>query len=239
MKRLVPAGALALALALPGTAGAATVGVAALDDGGVFRFSPADAKAAVGDTVSWGFASATAPHNVNLVPPGVAPADTAAHELLGIAAPAAAQPFTKVLDKAGVWLYYCSFHGGLDTGGMSGRVVVGDVVAPPPPAPTGPAPDPNTLAFTGPFEEGDVSAPALTRVGLLGGRRSVRARFLLSEPARVRLRAGKRSATKAFAAAGIGTITLKRVPAGRRAVTISAVDASGLAVKLVKRVRVR
>ena len=238
MKRLVPAGALALALALPGTAGAATVDVAGLDDGGVFRFSPADSTAAVGDTVSWGFASATAPHNVNLVPPGVAPADTAAHELLGIAAPAAAQPFTKVLDKPGVWLYYCSFHGGLDAGGMSGRVVVGDV-APPPPIPTGPAPDPNTLAFTGPFEEGDVSAPALGKLGVLGGRRSVRARFLLSEPARVRLRAGKRSATKAFAASGIGTITLKRVPAGRRAVTISAVDASGLAVKVVKRVRVR
>ena len=237
MRRLLLAGG-ALALAFPGVAAAATVDVAALDDGGSFRFSPPDATAAVGDTVAWSFAGAAAPHNVNLVPPGVDPANAAAHELLGIAAPAAPAPLTKVLDKQGVWLYYCSFHGGLAAGGMSGRVVVGDV-PPPPPIVTGPAPDPNTLAFTGPFEEGDVTAPALTRLGLLAGRRTVRARFLLSEPARVTLRAGKRSASRTFARAGVGNITLTKVTAGKRAITVTAVDASGLASRVTKAVRVR
>ena len=236
MNRLLLGGA--LALAFPGVAGAATVDVAALDDGGAFRFSPPDAAASVGDTASWSFAAAAAPHNVNLVPPGVDAANAAAHELVGIALPATPVPLTKVLDKPGVWLYYCSFHGGLDAGGMSGRVVVGDV-APPPPIATGPAPDPNTLAFTGPFEEGDVAPPALTRLGVLPGRRSVRARFLVSEPARVTVRVGRRAAAKTFAAAGVGTITVKRVPSGKRAITVSAVDASGLAAKLVRRVRVR
>jgi hypothetical protein len=121
---------------------------------------------------------------------------------------------------------------------MSGRVVVGDVV-PPPPVSTGPAPAPNTLTFTGPFEEGDVTAPALRKVGVLAGRRSVRVRFLVSEPARVTVRAGKRSASKRLAQAGIGTIALKRVPAGRQIVTVSALDASGLSAKVSKRVRVK
>jgi plastocyanin len=241
VRRLLPAaalGAVVAAGALAGPAGAATVAVAGLDDGGVFRFSPADSTAAVGDTVAWGFASAAAPHNVNLVPPGVDPADTAAHELLGIAAPAAPAPFTKVLGTAGVWRYYCSFHGGLDAGGMSGRVVVGDV-APPPPLPTGPAPSPNTLTFAGPFEEGDVAPPRLRRVGVLAGRRSVRVRFLLSEPARVTVRAGGRSAARTFARAGVGTVAVRRVPARRQAVRISAVDRSGLATTIRRSVRVR
>jgi plastocyanin len=237
VRRLLLAGG-ALALAFPGVAGAATVDVAALDDGGSFRFSPPDATAAMGDTVSWSFAAAAAPHNVNLVPPGVDPANAAAHELVGIALPATPVPLTKALDKQGVWLYYCSFHGGLDAGGMSGRIVVGDV-APPPPIATGPAPDPNTLAFTGPFEEGDVTAPALTRLGLLAGRRSVRARFLLSEPATVTVRAGKRSASRTFARAGVGNITLTKVTAGRRAIAVTAVDPSGLTSRVTKRVQVR
>ena len=238
MKRLLLAGA--IVLATPGAAGAATLDVSALDDGGVNRFAPPDATAAVGDTVSWGFGGATIPHNVNLVAPGVDPADLTKHELLGNAiVPAATPPFTKVVDKPGVWLYYCSFHGGLEAGGMNGRVVVGDVTAPPPPVATGPAPDPNTLAFTGPFEEGDVTAPSLTRLGLLGGRGSVRVRFLLSEPASVTVRAGKRSASRTFARAGVGNLTLKKVKAGRRAITVTAVDASGLAARVTKRVQVR
>jgi plastocyanin len=236
VKRLLLAGG--LALALPGTASAATVGVAGLDDGGAFRFSPPDAKAAVGDTVSWSFGSAAAPHNVNVVPPGVDPANAAAHELLGIAAPASPTPLTKVLDTPGVWLYYCSFHGGLDPGGMSGRVVVGDV-APPPPVDTGPAPDPNTLTFTGPFEAGDVTPPQLGKPGVLAGRHRVRARFVLSEPARVTVRAGKRTGSRAFARGGVGTVTLKRVAAGRTPVRVTAVDASGLTATVERTVRVR
>ena len=186
MRRLLLGAALAaggLALA-PGAAGAATVDVAGLDDGGQFRFTPPDASGQPGDTVQWGFAQATAPHNVNLVPPGVDPANTAAHELLGISAPAAATPFSKVLDQPGVYLYYCSFHGGLAPGGMSGRIVIGAAGdPPPPPLETGPAPQPNVTVFSSPLEEGDVVAPALTKVGALAAGRRLRVRYQLGEAA--------------------------------------------------------
>lgn len=236
MKRLLLAGA--LVLASPGVAGAATVDVAGLDDGNAFRFTPPDATAAVGDSVNWGFASAAVPHNVNVVAPGVDPAAVAAHELLGVAPPAAPVPLSKVLDRPGVWLYYCSFHGGLDPGGMSGRVVVGDVV-PPPPVDTGPAAQPNAVAFSGPLEEGDSAPPALTKVGALGGRRSVRVRFVLGEPARVTVASGGRSVGKTFKRGGVGTLTLARLKRGRRTVTVRATDAAGLSTARTLKATVR
>ena len=230
---LVIAAVAAGSLGLPATAGAATLDISGLDDGGQ-RFSPADATAAPGDTVSWGFASAIAPHNVNVVAPGVDPADTAAHELLGIAIPGTGQSFTKVLDQPGVYLYYCSFHGGL--AGMSGRVVVrapGDETPPPPPPPAGPAPAPNTSVFSGPFEEGDVTPPTLTKVGVLGAARSLRVRFVLGEPAAltVRLLRGRRVVRTAVFKArgtGVGTVAVKRVKPGRYSVRVDAIDAAGL-----------
>jgi hypothetical protein len=100
-------------------------------------------------------------------------------------------------------------------------------------------PSPNTRTFAGPFEEGDVTRPRLGRVGVLAGRRSVRVRFVLSEPARVTVRAGRRSAARTFARAGVGTLTVRRVPAGKRPVRVVAVDPSGLATTVRRAVRVR
>ena len=248
MRRLLLGAALAaggLALA-PGAAGAATVDIAGLDDGGLFRFSPPDATAQPGDTIAWRFGQAAAPHNVNLVPPGVDPADTAAHELLGIANPGEPAPFTKVLDRAGTWLYYCSFHGGLAPGGMSGRVVIGAAGdPPPPPLETGPAPRPNDVVFSGPLEEGDVVAPALRKVGVLAARGRLRVRYRLGEPAAIAVRVarGRRTVKRAVFAGrrpGVGTVQL-RAPRrrGRYLVTVTATDAAELATAVARKVRIR
>ena len=244
MRRLLLGAALAaggLALA-PGAAGAATVDVAGLDDGGLFRFSPPDASGQPGDTVRWGFGQAAAPHNVNLVAPGVDPANTAAHELLGISAPAAATPFSKVLDQPGVYLYYCSFHGGLAPGGMSGRVVIGAAGdPPPPPLETGPAPQPNVSVFSSPLEEGDVVAPALTKVGALAAGRRLRVRYQLGEAAVLGVRVARgrkvvRTAVFKGRRPGVGTVTLKaRLAPGRYTVTVTATDAAQLATSTTRK----
>ena len=234
----------ALLAAAPGIAAAAEVDVAALDDGNQFRFAPPDATAAVGDTVKWGFGQASVPHNVNLVAPGVDPGNAAAHQLLGVSAPHDAATFQSVVDKPGVYLYYCSFHGGLAPGGMSGRIVVGDV-APPPPVDTGPAPRPNTSVFSGPFEAGDFTPPALTKVGVLAKGRAVKVRYVLGEDATVdvALRRGKRVVKRAAfpgRKAGIGTVTLKRVKPGRYTAVVTATDAAQLTSRPAARVvRVR
>jgi len=241
---LAVAAAGALLAAAPGVAGAAEVDVAALDDGNQFRFAPPDATAKVGDTVKWGFGQAGVPHNVNLVKPGVSPDDAAAHQLLGISAPHDAATFSAVVDQPGVYLYYCSFHGGLAPGGMSGRVVVGDV-PPPPPVDTGPAAQPNTSVFTGPFEEGDFAPPVLSKVGVLAKGRTVKVRYVLSEDATVTvaLRRGKKVVKRAAfrgRKAGIGTVTVKKVPPGRFTALVTATDAAQLASKPAARaVRVR
>jgi plastocyanin len=234
----------ALLAAAPGIAAAAEVDVAALDDGGTFRFSPDDVTAKVGDTVKWGFAQAAVPHNVNLVKPGVSPDDLAAHQLLGISAPNDAATFAAVVDQPGVYRFYCSFHGGLAPGGMSGRIVVGDV-PPPPPLDTGPAAQPNTTVFTGPFEEGDFTPPSLTKVGVLAKGRTVKVRYVASEAVTVdvALRRGKKVVKRASfpgRKAGIGTVTLKRAPAGRLTAVVTASDAGQLTSKPVTRkLRVR
>jgi plastocyanin len=241
---LALAAAGALLAAAPGAAGAAEVGVAALDDGNQFRFAPNDVTAELGDTVKWGFAQAAVPHNVNLVRPGVSPDDTAAHQLLGISAPNDAATFTAVVDQPGVYQYYCSFHGGLAPGGMSGRIVVGDV-PPPPPVDTGPAPQPNTSVFTGPFEEGDFTPPSLTKVGVLAKGRTVKVRYVASEAVTVdvALRRGRKVVKRASfpgRKAGIGTVTLKKAPAGRLTAAVTATDAGQLTSKPVTRkLRVR
>jgi plastocyanin len=233
-------GAVVGALALPAGAHAATIEISGLDEGGQ-RFSPADSAGQTGDTVTWGFAAAVAPHNVNLVPPGVDPANTAAHELLGFAFPGQGQTFTKVLDQPGVYLYYCNLHGGLAPGGMNGRVVIGAPGdPPPPPLPTGPAPQPNTVAFSGPFEAGDTTPPSLGRVGALSAGRSVRLRFELGERATVTvrlLRTSRPARTAVFKdrGAGVGTVAVKRVKPGRYAVRVKATDAAGLASAPVTR----
>jgi plastocyanin len=243
-RRLPLALAAAGALLAAAPAGAAELPVAALDDGGTFRFSPNDVTAKVGDTVRWGFAQAAAPHNVNLVAPGVSQDDTAAHQLLGISAPNDTATFSAVVDKPGVYLFYCSFHGGLFAGGMSGRIVVGDV-PPPPPVDTGPAPQPNTSVFTGPFEEGDLTPPSLTKVGVLAKGRTVKVRYVASEDVTVdvALRRGRKVVKRASfpgRKAGIGTVTLKRAPAGRLTAVVTASDAGQLTSKPVTRkLRVR
>jgi plastocyanin len=236
---LLIAAAAAGSLALPAAASAATVGIQGLDDGGLTRFSPADAKAAPGDSATWSFPTAAAPHNVFVVPPGVDPANTAAHESLGIALPGGGTKFSRTLDKAGIYLYYCSFHGGLAPGGMSGRVVVGAVTAPPP-LPTGPAPRPNTTVFSGPFEEGDVTPPALTKVGVLAAGRTLRVRYVLSEPGTVTVRLARgrrviRTAVFKDRGAGVGTAAVKRIGPGRYTVRVSATDAAGLGSRVVRR----
>jgi plastocyanin len=225
--------------AVPAAAGAATVDIGGLDDAAGFRFSPPDITAQPGDTIQWGFAAAAFQHNVNLVAPGVDPANLAAHELIGTSTPHQAQPFTKVLDAPGIYLYYCSFHGLLAPGAMNGRIVVGAVDAPPP-APTGPPPQPNPFVFSGPFEVGDFTPPGLRKVGALAARRTVLVRYQLSEPGtlRVRLLRG-RKAVRAAAfkgrPAGVGTVRVKGVKPGRFTVAVSATDRSGLSSAVASR----
>ena len=240
-------GALA-ALLFPAAAGAATVDISGLDDGGQTRFSPPDAAARPGDSAQWTFATATQAHNVFVVPPGVDPTNTAAHLSLGLALPGSATPIVQALDKPGVFLYYCSFHGSLAPGGMNGRVVVaaeGDTTPPPPPPlPTGPAPRPNDSVFSGPFEEGDVIPPALTKVGALAVGRTVRVRYQLGEPGTIAVRlarGGKVRRTAVFKArgAGVGTVAVKRVEPGRYELRVSAADAAGLVSAIKRKVVVR
>jgi plastocyanin len=224
--------------ALPAAASGAPVPILGLDDGGQTRFSPPDVTARPGDTAQWSFGQATVPHNVFVVAPGVEPANTAAHEALGIALPAAPQPLTRALDAKGVYLYYCSFHGSLAPGGMNGRVVVADEgdAPPPPPLPTGPAAQPNTTVFGAVFEEGDVVAPVLTKVGVLRNGRALRIRYQLSEPAAVTVRIVRKRKTVKSAVfprrkAGVGTVTLKggrRLRPGRYMVSVVASDAAKL-----------
>ena len=246
--RLLLGGAFA-ALLFPAAAGAATVDISGLDDGGQTRFSPPDATARAGDDAHWTFAAAAQAHNVFVVPPGADPANTAAHESLGLALPGSTTPLAKTLDRAGVFLYYCSFHGSLAPGGMNGRIVVaaeGDTAPPPPPPPlpTGPAPRPNDSAFSGPFEEGDVTPPALTKVGALAVGRTVRVRYQLGEQGTiaVRLARGRKVLKHAIfksRGAGVGTVAVKRVEPGRYAVRISAIDAAGLVSAAKRKVVVR
>jgi plastocyanin len=238
--------ALVAAAAVPGTASAATLGISGRDDGGLLRFDPGDSSGAPGDTASWSFATAVAPHNVNLVPPGVSPDDTTQHELIGTATPGQAAPFTKVLDKPGTWLFYCSFHGGLAPGGMSGRITIVKAGDPPPPPPppvaTGPKPDPNTTpAFSGLFEEGDFIRPGLSQVGALATGRTVRVRYVTTEPGTVAiafLDAKKKVAKSVVLAgrrAGVNTVKVKNVKPGRYSVLITAADLSGLESATAKR----
>lgn len=246
-RRLVLAAATAAALAAPASASAASVQIGGLDDGDQFRFAPADLAARPGDTAEWSFAAATQLHNVFVVPPGVDPANEPAHESLGLGLPGPAPPITRTLDRTGIYLYYCSFHGSLAPGGMNGRIVVaaeGDTTPPPPPIATGPAAQPNTTAFSGPFEEGDVTPPALTKVGVLATGRTLRVRYQLGEPAAigVRLERGRKvlkTAVFKSRRAGVGTVAVRRVKPGRYKVRVSATDAAGLRSATTRRVVVR
>jgi hypothetical protein len=127
---------------------------------------------------------------------------------------------------------------------MSGRIVVGDV-PPPPPVDTGPVPRPNTSVFAGPFEEGDFTPPALTKVGVLAKGRTLKVRYVASEDVTltVTLKRGRQVAKRASfpgRKAGIGTVTLKRVKRGRYTAVVTATDAAQLTSKPAARaVRVR
>ena len=245
--RLLLGAATAALLAAPAGAQAASLQISGLDDGDQFRYSPPDLTARPGDNAEWSFAAATQLHNVFVVPPGVDPANEPAHESLGLGLPGAAQPITRVLDQTGVFLYYCSFHGSLAPGGMNGRVVVaaeGDTTPPPPPIAGGPAAQPNTTAFSGPFEEGDVTPPALAKVGVLASGRTVRVRYQLGEPATIAVRLERRRKvlkTAVFKSrrAGVGTVAVRRVKPGRYTARVSATDAAGLRSATTRKVVVR
>jgi hypothetical protein len=130
---------------------------------------------------------------------------------------------------------------------MNGRIVVaaeGDTTPPPPPVSTGPVAQPNTTSFSGPFEEGDVTPPALTKVGVLASGRTVRVRYQLGEPATiaVRLERGRKllkTAVFKSRGAGVGTVAVRRVKPGRYTARVSATDAAGLRSATTRKVVVR
>ena len=85
-----------------------------------------------------------------------------------------------------------------------------------------------------------MTPPALAKVGVLGSRRAVRARFLLSEPGSVTVRLLRRrrlvrSKTFEDRGTGVGTVAVTRVKPGRYSVRLGATDAAGLDSARVRR----
>ncbi len=97
----------------------------------------------------------------------------------------------------------------------------------------------------GALEAGDFTPPALTKVGVLAKGRTVKVRYVLGEDATVNvaLRRGTKVVKRAAfpgRRAGIGTVTVKRVAAGRYSAVVTATDAAQLTSKPAARaVRVR
>jgi plastocyanin len=179
-------------------------------------WSPPEVTIKAGETVTWTWSGT---HNVD--------ATSANWDVLS----STTSPFSHTFAAAGTYDYVCQFHPA-----MTGRVIVTDAGGTPPPPPPPPPPSeqhwvndqqPPTV-----FELVDDVPPELTSVHVDAVRNGARARFRLSERARVSvrlLRAGVpvEAARKTFGP-GPGRLTVRgRRLEGRYRVEVFARDLSG------------
>jgi plastocyanin len=232
MRSLGVAAAVAVAALAPAaTASAADQTIQAVDANGTVdnSWSPASVSVAVGDTVTWSFAGASEPHNVESDSPNwtlASPIATTNH-------PPASYTFT----AAGNYAFVCRVH----PTSMKGTVTVGDA-PPPPPPPLSEQPFRNDQPGPAVLEITDDTRPTLSRVQTSRIAHGVRVRFRVSEPARVtvRVKRGRRlvkSRTVRLARAGSRTINLRGLPPGSYRIDVLAHDSADNRSR-IKRARV-
>jgi plastocyanin len=145
--------------------------VQAVDD--TSQWSPAEVTIKAGETVTWTW-DGEPPHNVK--------STTSNWDVLSTAT-----GFAHMFGAPGTYDYLCQFHPG-----MTGRVIVTDTSGSPPPAPPPPPlseqPWANDQQPPTVVEVADETRPRLSAVRVTAVRDGARARFRLSERARVTLR---------------------------------------------------
>ena len=178
-----------------------------------------------GEKVTWTFDGASAAHNVL-----AASTNWTYRSALG-APPQPPVSFT--FATAGVYDYVCEVHSST----MIGRVTVNSETGAPPPPP--PAPPLSQQAFrndgtvsANAFEVGglDTEDPALRGIAVRRTGAKARISFRVDEQSRVTVRlsrGGKRVKTKHANTAGRGSVTVRKLEAGRYKATIVARDLAG------------
>lgn len=185
--------------------GAAPAAAADVDIGG-FAFSPSSVTVAQGETVTWHFAGPDTNHSVTSDTGQADSWDSDPGRSPSSADHPPGSTYPRRFDKAGSFTYFCKVHPS-----MKGRVVVNGPPGTPPPA--------------------DTTPPAVTKLTARGARRPkpIAVRFTLSEPASVRIAAGKKVAVTRAARAGANAIKLptRKLKRGRVRLTLTATDAAG------------
>ena len=213
--RIAAAGALAALVAAP-PALAANVDVQAVDGTTPTSnaWAPNDAKANVGDTVTWHF-NTVGSHNLQ--------SSTANWTISTENRSSGDPPAVYTFSAEGTYGFRCSLHAE-----MTGTVTVGNP-PPPPPPPLSEQPFANDQAAPTVFEVTDERRPRLTRVRAAGLDGAARVRFRLDEPGRVTVRLERgsrmiRRRTLTLRRAGARTVTLRGLAAGTYRVEVRARD---------------
>jgi plastocyanin len=216
MKAWIAVAGVLAALAASPPALAANVDVQAVDGTTPTNnaWSPSEAKANVGDTVTWHF-NTVGSHNLQ--------STTANWTISTENRSSGAPPATYTFTAEGTYGFRCSLHAE-----MTGMVTVGNP-PPPPPPPLSEQPFANDQPAPTVFEVTDEQRPRLTRVRAAGLDGAARVRFRLNEPGRVtvRLERGSRKVrthTLTLRRAGTGTVTLRDLAAGTYRVEVRARD---------------
>jgi len=188
-----------------------------------FRWSPEEVTVKAGETVSWSFTGASAPHNVVSTGSNWTPPFRTAFN------PAAA---SYTFSTPGIYSYVCEVHAST----MDGTVIVTDASGapppPPPPPPLSEQPWTNDQPPPSRLDDADEKRPRVSRVRAVAVRNGARLRFRLSERARVTVRfklAGLtvKSARRTFRA-GTRSLTVRdRRMHGRYSIEIRATDLGG------------
>jgi plastocyanin len=237
------------AAVLAPAASAATRPIQATDAGGRSYWFKNAVAAQQGDTIEWRLRQpgndAAASHDVWIIPPGGV--DAAAKQLAQAGRDDGA---TAVVDRPGVYRFYCSVHDGLSPNGMNGTITVtaddpGPVedpgqpwVTPDTSAAPGPAAAFNTSVAPPAFELGDTTPPTVRVLSVSGRRRGARVRVRATESGSVIVRlllgskvvASRRAAVKARRASFVSIKAAARVHlrTRRARVQVVATDAAEL-----------